>query len=221
MQTGVHRFRGWCGPGEYWTGGYRPPLHDEDFPKPKVARLDKALAASRFAVRGTRPKSFKLDLRRVKKLDEQFGDLLKITKVSISDSVIPNEWVLGTRTYLEKLVRQINGSYDYGFYDGCAVICRRLMESLIIETYVSDKRPKEIQKGGVFFPLEVLIRYICADAAITLSRNSSKDMTAIKKLGDTAAHDRNYITHKSDIDEIKPRYRHVIRELLTLAKIVK
>ena len=196
-------------------------LHDEAFPKPKVTRLDRDLAASRFTVRSTRAKSYKLDLRRIAELDEKYGDLLKIKKVAISDAVIPYEWVLGTRGYLEKLVRQINGCYEYGFYDGCAVMCRRFMESLIIETYISQNRAEEIQKDGIFVPLDTLIKHVCTDTAITLARNSLRDMTAVKNLGDIAAHDRNYITHKSDIDDLKTRYRRVINELLASAKIVK
>lgn len=196
-------------------------LHNEDFPRPRVSRLDTALAASRFTVRGARAKSFKLDLRRVVELDEKCGNLLKIKKIAISDAVIPYEWVSGTRGYLEKLVRQINGCYEYRFYDGCAVMCRRLMESLIIETYVSQNRVGEVQKDGIFVPLDTLIKHVCADTAITLARNSLRDMTAVKNLGDIAAHDRNYITHKSDIDDLKTRYRRVISELLASAKIVK
>lgn len=38
-----------------------------------------------------------------------------------SDSVLPRELFSGTRGYIEKVVRQINGSFDCGFYDCCAV----------------------------------------------------------------------------------------------------
>jgi hypothetical protein len=46
-----------------------------------------------------------------------------------SDSLLPRELFSNTRGYLEKVVFQINGSYDQGLYDCCAVMCRRLGET--------------------------------------------------------------------------------------------
>ena len=55
--------------------------------------------------------------------------------IAPSDSVIPLDLFAGTRSYIEKVVLQVNGSYDAGMYDCCAVMCRRLLETLIIECY--------------------------------------------------------------------------------------
>ncbi|MDK1022576.1 MAG: hypothetical protein QGD90_13180 [Candidatus Hydrogenedentes bacterium] len=44
-------------------------------------------------------------------------------------------------------------------------------------------------------------------------------MLDIKELGDTASHDRVYITLKQDIDDTKFRYRRIINELLVAAAI--
>jgi hypothetical protein len=44
-------------------------------------------------------------------------------------------------------------------------------------------------------------------------------MKIIKELGDTAAHDRTYLTSVNDIDENKMAIRRLIQELLTLAGI--
>jgi hypothetical protein len=46
-------------------------------------------------------------------------------------------------------------------------------------------------------------------------------MEEIKDIGDTAAHDRVYITQQRDIDEIRVKFRHLIEELLLLAGIKK
>ncbi len=196
-------------------------LHDEGFPKPNVTRLRYNLTKSRFTVRGRRAGSFQLDVRRLPDLVENYGDFLKVRKVEVTDQIIPSEWVNGTRVYLEKMVHQINGTYEYGFYDGCAALCRRLMESLIVEIYISSGRVREIQSDGVFFGLEKLISTIRSDKKITFSRNTPKTMTETKQLGDTAAHDRVYITHQQDIDDVKARYRRMIRELLEAADIKK
>ena len=46
-------------------------------------------------------------------------------------------------------------------------------------------------------------------------------MDEVKRLGDTAAHDRTYITQQVDIDDLKARYRKLVAELLVLAGVKK
>jgi hypothetical protein len=125
--------------------------------------------------------------------------------------------VAGTGAHLEQLVREINGSNQFGFYDACAVLSRRLLESLIIEVYIHLGRAQEIRDENGFFMLDRLINFIIADRNIILSRNSPKTMREMKQLGDTAAHDRVYITSELDLSEIRLPYRRLIREFLTLA----
>lgn len=192
-------------------------LQDVGYPKPNVTRLAEDLKRSRFVVKGRRAKTFQLDARRIAELDERYGPVLELRKVRVTGAVLPVKWFAGSRPYLERLVHEINGCYEYGFYDGSAVLCRRLMESLIIEVYVHDKRHHEIQSGGVFLPLERLISHVRADPGISLGRNTPKTMVQVKEMGDVAAHDRAYITQQSDIDDVRAAYRRVISELSSLA----
>jgi hypothetical protein len=194
-------------------------LFEEGFPKPNVTHFKRGLTESKYTVKGKQTGSFRLDVRKLPELAKTYDAHFKAKVVKVSDSVIPAEWVANTRPYLEKMVHQINGCYEYGFLDGCATLSRRLMESLIIEVYVREKRQHEIQDNGVFIPLEKLIKYIAADARVTLGRNTPQTMKDIKQLGDTAAHDRTYITPPVDIDDLKPRYRRLINELLEKAGI--
>lgn len=196
-------------------------LQEQGFPKPNVTRLDADLSKSRYTVRGRRHGTFQLDIRRLSELDEKYSELLDRTALSIQDTILPADWVAGTRGYLERLVLQINGSYQLGFYDSCAVLCRRLLESLIIEVYISQTRQHEIQGEGVFLELHALIAHIRGDKSVSLGRKSSSTMDDIKQLGDTAAHDRTYITQQIDIDDVKVRYRRLIMELLVLSGIKK
>ncbi|KAA3643217.1 MAG: DUF4145 domain-containing protein [Chloroflexi bacterium] len=189
-------------------------LHEEGFNKPHVTRLRQHLLRSRYVVRGTRDGSFRINLRYLSDLDDIYSELLDVAQVEILDTVLPSEWVAGTRVYLENMVSQINGSYQYGFYDCCAVMCRRLMESLIIEIYIRYGRHNEIQNQGIFFGLEGLINHITADNQIVLSRNARRNMMELKQLGDTAAHDRVYITPQIDIDDVRLRIRRLTQELL-------
>lgn len=196
-------------------------LHEDDFPKPNTTLLNQALAKSKYTVRGKQKGTFQLDIRKISELDTQFGAFIKTNKYKPNDSVLPSSFVQGTRKYLEEMVNQINSSYELGLYDCCAVMCRRLMESLIIEIYIQDKRQSEIKNGASFFMLDDLINYITNDSNVTLSRNSPKSMKDIKQVGDIAAHNRTYITPQTDIDDIKLKYRHLIQELLQLAKVVR
>lgn len=196
-------------------------LHEEGFPRPNVTRLQDDLRRSRFTVRGSRKGAFQLDARRRTALDEKYGEIVKLKKVEVSGDIIDPRIVSGKRAYLERLVYQINGTYEYGFYDSTAVIMRRLMESLLVVIYIHEKRTAEIRKDGSFLQLERLIAHVQSDQALTLSRNIPKTMTEIKQLGDTAAHDRVYITQQGDVDDVKLKYRRLLQELLTLSGIAQ
>lgn len=196
-------------------------LHDEGFPRPNVTRLRDGLAGSRLTTRGSKPGFFRIDLRKLDDVAEQYEPLLERKQVSVSKYVIPPDWLTGTRAYLEQMIYQINAAYEYGMFDASAVLMRRFMESLIIEIYIYEKRHHDIQTGGAFYMLERLISHITTDAKVSLSRNAPKTMREVKQLGDTAAHDRTYITPQVDIDDVRSRYRRLIQELLVKAGVTK
>lgn len=206
---------------ERTAGDLAVDLHDEGFPKPNVTTLRGSLAKSKFTIKGKRAGTFQIDIRHLDELENKFGGMISLKRVKVTDKVLPKDWVDGTRIYLEKIVYQINGTYDYGFYDCCAVLCRRLMESLIIETYISAGRVSDIKNGGVFYFLDKLITTVENDVSFNLGRNTPKTMKLIKQMGDTAAHDRAYITHQRDIDDVKARYRRMIQELLQISGVTK
>ncbi|MBU0574426.1 MAG: hypothetical protein KKH83_08130, partial [Candidatus Margulisbacteria bacterium] len=96
-------------------------LHDLGFGRPNVTTLHRELAKSRMTVKGKRKKTFQVHMKSVNELDKEYSSLLSTRAVEISPSVIPFDFVQGTRPYLEQIVRQINGAYDYGWYDCCSV----------------------------------------------------------------------------------------------------
>jgi hypothetical protein len=196
-------------------------LYDEGFPKPNVTRLKQALRRSHYTISGRVSGSFQIDVRLLAELESTYAPFIGAPIVEIKDSLLPSDWVTGTRRYLEKLVIQINGSYQYGFFDACAVLARRLMESLIIEIYICQKRHSDIQANGIFLGLEALIGIISSDTNVPLSRSIPATMRLVKDLGDVAAHDRTYLSRKDDIDDLKQRYRRMIAELLRLSGIVR
>ena len=96
-------------------------------------------------------------MRRRTTLDEQYGEIVKLKKVEVSGHIIDPSIVTGKRTYLERRLSD-QWYYEYGFYDSTAVLMRRLMESLLIEIYIHEKRTAEIRKDGAFLRWNVSSR---------------------------------------------------------------
>lgn len=51
-----------------------------------------------------------------------------------SHHVIMSSLTRGSRSYIVSIANQINGAYENGWYDACAVMIRRFVETLLIET---------------------------------------------------------------------------------------
>jgi len=196
-------------------------LEEDSFGRPNITKLRAGLKKSKLTVSGSRPDTFRINAGRFSELSKKYGHLINFVETEVTSSVLPIEFFQGKRIYLERMANQINGSYDYGFYDACAVMIRRLMESLIIEVFFHQNRTSEIKLNNVILPLDKLINKIINDNQVQLGRNIPKGMNLIKDFGDTAAHDRTYITRQEDIDDNKNSIRKVINELLVLSGILK
>lgn len=117
--------------------------------------------------------------------------------------VIDPSTIAGTRGYLEKVADQVNGTYENGWYDACAVMLRRFVETLIIETYIAKEIQGRIKDGdGDFLSLQMLIDKARNDPDLNLSRNTKKVLLRIKKLGDLSAHNRRFVAKRSYFDEL-------------------
>ena len=137
-----------------------------------------------------------------------------------SEQVLASSLVRGTRGYLEKVANQINGCYEHGWYDACAVMIRRLIETLIIETFESHGIATKIQNtSGDFLYLSELISKTLAESAWNLGRNTKSALPRLKDIGDQSAHSRRFVAHRSDIDRIIPDLRTVVQELTLLARL--
>jgi hypothetical protein len=135
-------------------------------------------------------------------------------------SVIPVALVKGTRGYIERVAHQVNGCYDNGWFDACAVMIRRLLETLIIETFESQKIASKIKDGkGDFYFLSELIRLTLAESSWNLTRNSKIALPKLKDIGDKSAHSRRYHAVRNDLDRLLPEIRVVVQELIYLARL--
>lgn len=179
-------------------------------------------------------------LRSVKATPRQRGDALKgmqmvcqatilpalerltANPVPESEQVLPLDVVRPTRRkYIERVALQANGCYEHGWYDGCSVMVRRLVETVIIELYEAKGREAEIKNGAAeFFMLSGLVDAVLAEKSWNLGREVKKALPEIKALGDRAAHARRYLATKQDVDKAIPGLRVVVEELLHLAGLV-
>jgi hypothetical protein len=136
--------------------------------------------------------------------------------------VIMISLVRGTRGYIEKVSNQINGAYENGWYDACAVMVRRLIETLIVETFEHHKIAHKIKNAaGDFFFLRDLIDKTLAETSWNLSRNAKQALPKLKDVGDKSAHSRRYVAQRGDIQPLLVDIRTVVQELIYLSGLKK
>lgn len=137
----------------------------------------------------------------------------------VTEQIIPSAMARGTRGYIEIVVRQINGCYEKGWFDGCAVMMRRLIETLIIECFEKYGIASKIKdsRTGDFLFLADLIDKTLQEASWNLGRNTKKALPKLKHIGDLSAHNRRYNAHREDIDRLSTDFRNACQELLYIA----
>lgn len=165
--------------------------------------------------------SWRLHPRSRKQLDLRYANVVRTRPVAqLTDSVLPRELFQPSRDYLEKVVFQLNASYDLGLFDCCAVMCRRTLETLLIEVYEVAGRANEIKgSDGHFLMFAGLLAYFEKDKNFHPSRNALKGLRDFKLLGDLSAHNRRFNARKDDIDRVRDGLRIAAEELLSLARL--
>ena len=195
-------------------------LEAEGLSRQNRARLRAALKASRLVSQGKRKDSFRINPREAARLSETFAPVTgRPKKILVNDAaaLIPDGTLPLDRRYIAAIVRQVNEGYVAGHYDSAAVMLRRLVESLLVECYVRTNREASIRVNGNLLMLDGLITTFAGDAAVGKSRNLISQLRKVKEVGDNAAHSRNYVTKKVDIEDIKLEARRCVSELAVLA----
>jgi len=137
---------------------------------------------------------------------------------AIGQPIVPFALVRGTRGYIERITHQINGTYSNGWYDSCAVMIRRLIETLIIESFENNNIAQVIKNSsGDFYYLSDLISKTLSEPSWNLSRNARQALPKLKDIGDKSAHSRRFNAVRNDIDKINAEIRVVVQELVYLA----
>ncbi len=134
--------------------------------------------------------------------------------------VLARSFTARTKPYIERIADQINATYENGCYDACAVLIRRLVETLIIECHEAKGISDRIKdRDGNFLMLRDLANAVVNEASWNIGRNSKVGLKKLKDKGDLSAHNRRYLAHRTDIDDIKEPLRVVVQELILLAGI--
>jgi hypothetical protein len=133
---------------------------------------------------------------------------------------IPKDVWKDTRGYIERVCEQLNGCYQFEYYDAAAVMLRRVVETLIIECYEYLGRLSEIKAAdGNLLMLKDLIHRAKGANGLALGRNVQDSLSDAKVFGDLSAHNRRYNAVKGDLDKIQQGVRTVVDELIKIACI--
>ncbi|MDD5291187.1 MAG: hypothetical protein PHZ04_03655 [Patescibacteria group bacterium] len=186
--------------------------------KQNVTIIEKNLKKDPRVVKNSRGR-FIIREKRMDDVGASFVAYLKNKPIPQSESILPDDIFNNSKYYIKRVIEQINASYDYSLFDCCAVMCRRLLETLIIEVYESYSRSDEIRNiDGNFLMFSGLLNYLKKDKTINVSRNGILGLENFKKLGDLSAHNRRFNAKQNDIDRIRDSLRIASEELINLKK---
>jgi histidine kinase/DNA gyrase B/HSP90-like ATPase/uncharacterized protein DUF4145 len=133
-----------------------------------------------------------------------------------TDSYLPASIFDAQRAYLTRLVPQINGCWSSGYYEACAVMSRRLIETMIIELYNQHGWVTELKDptSKDFLGLKALVNKISSDPRLGFDSKFQKGLKALKELGDIAAHDYRVQIKKSDLEDVRSDLRFTCERMV-------
>jgi hypothetical protein len=161
---------------------------------------------------------FEINVRRLQNLDEHFSEFSGPMRPKNSGSVLDANMFAHARKYVQNISWQINASYDHGLFDCCAVMCRRLFETLIIDAFDHQKQLALVTDGkGEILRLSALIGVLKNQTAFRVGRQVKEAADKLKNIGDWSAHSRTFIARQGHIDKIADDLSVSAMELLHLA----
>lgn len=150
------------------------------------------------------------------KLAARFGGLIsKRPLTNHEKGYLPKAVWHPTRGFIHKVCEQLNGCYEAGYYDAACVLARRLVETLIIECYVTQKREAEIQgSDGNYLMLRDLANVALNKSPLNLGRDAKKALPEVKEIGDRSAHTPRFNAVQADLDKLQSGLRVLVDELI-------
>jgi hypothetical protein len=124
--------------------------------------------------------------------------------------------VRGTPDYIVRIVPQINGCWQRKWFEACAVMIRRLVETLICHLYERRGWKAELldPKTKERYGLRRMVDKICGDARFGLERRAADDLKRLVDLGDVSAHDFRITVKPGDLENLREALRLTAERLL-------
>jgi len=139
-----------------------------------------------------------------------------------TDDILPFDLYKGTRQNVERIADQINQSFFFGVYDGCAVLMRRLMEMLLILTFKQHNVVHKIRStDGSYVQLSDMIEIAAQDSTLDFTRNAKEYFSIFREKGNLSAHNPFHTCRRKDLELTQPKFRHLVEELLRKGGILK
>lgn len=142
-----------------------------------------------------------------------------------SAGYLPQQIWLNSRGYVEAVCQEINGSFQHAYYNAAAVMLRRLLETLVIESYENLNRDSEIKGAdGNYLMLGDLADRACGDKGhrgLNLGRDSKKALQDVRNVGNWSAHARRFLAHAGDLTKHQAGMRLLVQELIQIADLIK
>ena len=195
-------------------------IHQSGLGNPHSTKLTQALKTSGFLLQ--RGAKFSLKALSRGKIREMLLPILGPAEPEINQQLgyLPEQVWTETRGYIEKIAIQLNGCFQFGFFDAASVLIRRLIETLIIEAYEALRRESEIRDGnGNYLMLKGLIDAAVGHIPLGLGRDAALALRAVKELGDRSAHNRRFLAVKADLEKIQSGVRVTVDELIGIAQL--
>lgn len=149
------------------------------------------------------------------------GMIQKYGTNSANDELFSLDVVAEARGYVQRIAEQVIGCYSARWYDACAVMLRRLVETLIIECFEDYGIQQKITgNDGNYFYLGDLITSFLSETTWHISRNARSSIMKLKDIkdaGDLSAHNPRYIATRHDIYRFAKDVRIVLQELTYIA----
>lgn len=188
--------------------------------RPNSARLNKKLKNSKLVINGKRKNSHRFTMPKMEVYSSGLKLNVTVEPTVVYYKILPRDLLPPNRGYLIKISNQINASYECGIYDGCAVLMRRLLETMLIHTYEYLGIEDEIKDtDGNYQQLAVIVGNAKNNQTLSLSRSSKEHMDLFRDLGNWSAHRIYYNTRYDDLSSKIVFYRGLVEELINKSNI--
>lgn len=131
---------------------------------------------------------------------------------------IPTEIVDNTRGYVVNVTRQVNRCFNCDSFDACAVMIRRLIETLIIEAFEKKGIASKIKDpaNGNYFMFSDLVSKLINSSETPVGRTTKRDLPNIATVLNNSAHNRTFNISKSQLVQYQTAIVITVQELISL-----